>query len=68
MSKDNNITPPKWKSRLLHWYCKHDLLEEIEGDINEEYYSILQKKDRKCANKYYNTQVFRFSGHLQLHH
>ncbi len=60
MRNDNQSNPPKWASRFLHWYCKQSLLEEIEGDINEEYYSILKNSGRKNANHYYINQVFRF--------
>lgn len=28
-------TPPKWAERFLKWYCRPDLLEEIQGDIYE---------------------------------
>ena len=28
---------PKWPLRLLRWYCKSDLIDEIEGDLIEVY-------------------------------
>jgi putative ABC transport system permease protein len=37
MSKPNKVgNPPRWATKFLHWYCKDDLVEEIEGDILEE--------------------------------
>lgn len=29
--------PPRWANRLLQWYCASHLLEEIEGDLQEEF-------------------------------
>jgi putative ABC transport system permease protein len=29
--------PPKWADRFLNWYCRPDLLEEIQGDAYELY-------------------------------
>jgi putative ABC transport system permease protein len=60
MKKDNKPYPPKWASRFLYWYCKQDLLEEIEGDINEGFYAILKNKGQKDAKRYYTSQVLRF--------
>lgn len=33
----NKPAPPRWANRLLHWYCAPHLLEEIEGDLQEEF-------------------------------
>ncbi|HNP19690.1 MAG TPA: ABC transporter permease [Fulvivirga sp.] len=60
MSISKNISPPKWPQRFLHWYCKSDLLEMIEGDIEEEYYQIAEKKGALKAKIYYLRQVFSF--------
>ena len=29
--------PPQWAIDFLHWFCKSELVEEIEGDILEIY-------------------------------
>ncbi|MBS1544111.1 MAG: ABC transporter permease [Bacteroidetes bacterium] len=29
------LKPPKWANWLLEWYCRPDLLEEIQGDLAE---------------------------------
>ena len=60
MRKAYQPYPPKWASRFLHWYCELSLIEEIEGDINEEFYKVFKNKGRRKANRYYTTQVFRF--------
>jgi putative ABC transport system permease protein len=30
-------TPPHWATRLLQWYCAPHLLEEVQGDLQEEF-------------------------------
>jgi putative ABC transport system permease protein len=30
-----NVTPPKWATRFLSWYCKSELLEDLQGALNE---------------------------------
>ena len=35
MKITNDITPPKWAQKLLAWYCRPELLEDLEGDLNE---------------------------------
>ena len=27
--------PPRWAQRLLNWYCRPELAEDLEGDLNE---------------------------------
>ncbi len=33
--------PPRWAQRLLSWYCRQEILEDLEGDLNEVF-------DRNC--------------------
>ncbi len=37
-----NPKPPRFADRLLRWFCKDELLEEIQGDLYE-YYAELQE-------------------------
>jgi putative ABC transport system permease protein len=30
-------TPPRWATRLLQWYCAPHLIEEVQGDLQEEF-------------------------------
>jgi hypothetical protein len=32
------VHPPKWADRFLQWYCRPDLIEEIQGDVYEMFY------------------------------
>src|SRR5690606_18877144 len=36
-ANSNRSDPPRWANRLLRWYCTPTLLEEIEGDLREEF-------------------------------
>jgi putative ABC transport system permease protein len=33
----NKPQPPRWADRLLEWYCAPHLLEEVQGDMHEEF-------------------------------
>jgi len=63
--KQNNqqqlqLHPPKWASDFLHWYCKNDLLEEIEGDILEEYHHRVEERKKWRADLDYLAMVISF--------
>ncbi len=34
---NSKSTPPWWAARLLQWYCAPHLVEEVEGDLQEEF-------------------------------
>jgi putative ABC transport system permease protein len=51
--------PPKWADKFLQWYCRPDLLEEIQGDAHELYERRV--KDHKLkADFHFVWNVFRF--------
>lgn len=52
--------PPKWIDRFLEFYCRPELLEEIQGDLHELYSKSLMKKGKKIATMYYIFNVIRF--------
>ncbi len=52
-------TPPRWADRFLQWYCRADLLEEIQGDAYELYHRVAKKSKRK-ADLLFIWNVFRF--------
>lgn len=37
MNRDHKPLPPRWAKKLLGWYCAPHLLEEVEGDLDEEF-------------------------------
>jgi len=53
-------SPPKFARRFLHWHCDPELLEEVEGDLNEEYEAVFAEKGARKARLFYNMEVFRF--------
>jgi putative ABC transport system permease protein len=53
------FTPPKWADRFLAWYCRPDLLEEIQGDAYELYYRHVGAGKGK-ADLHFIWNVIRF--------
>ena len=51
--------PPKWADKFLEWYCRPELLEEIQGDIYELYDKRCEKKSQAEANRRFVWDVFR---------
>jgi putative ABC transport system permease protein len=42
--------PPKWADRFLEWYCKPDLLEDLQGDLHEIFYAKTKTHGLSRAN------------------
>lgn len=55
-----NIKPPKYAERLLLWFLRTDLAEEVSGDLFEKYLSSLKSKSRFRAQLNYWYQVFHY--------
>jgi len=53
-------TPPKWATRLLHWYCAPPLLEEVQGDLLEEFYFQCRHNGVPAAKRDYIRNVLGF--------
>ncbi len=51
--------PPKWADRFLQWYCRPDLLEEIQGDAYELFYRTASTNKTK-AKLQFSWNVIRF--------
>ena len=45
MNKTANISPPAWADKFLKLYCRNDLLEEIQGDIQELYLKRMEEDE-----------------------
>jgi putative ABC transport system permease protein len=52
--------PPQWAIDFLQWYCKNDLLEEIEGDLLEEYRLRAARVKKWQADLHFIIMVFSF--------
>lgn len=58
-SNQDHNQPPKWANKLLEWYCREDLLEDLQGDLYE-YYDRNLEKGRRIANLIFIIDVFKF--------
>jgi len=60
MSEEKNIHPPRWAEQLLEWYCKPELLEDLQGDLNEFFERNVQERGIKKAKLIYIVDVLKF--------
>ena len=56
----NHITPPRLAERLLIWFLKGDLAEEVLGDLDEKFYQTLNHKSPAKAKRNYWFQVINY--------
>lgn len=52
--------PPAYARALLHWFCSSDWLEEIEGDLYEQYQADHHRYGPRRAHVYYWFHLLRF--------
>ncbi|HHP7240725.1 MAG TPA: ABC transporter permease [Cyclobacteriaceae bacterium] len=52
--------PPKFADKLLEWFCKEELLEEIKGDLHEYYFKISQQQTTWQVRRSYWIHVLNF--------
>jgi hypothetical protein len=52
--------PPRWATRLLQAFCAPHLLEEIQGDLEEEFVYQAQRTGLRRARLDYIRHVFGF--------
>lgn len=45
--------PPKWADRLLAWFCKDEVLENLQGDLHEIYHKRVNVLGESKANVLY---------------
>ncbi|RKQ51538.1 FtsX-like permease family protein [Roseivirga pacifica] len=57
---NKSIQPPKWANRLLEWYCKPSLLEDLQGDLYEYFERDLKEKGKRRARINYTVNVLKF--------
>jgi putative ABC transport system permease protein len=44
--------PPHWPLRFLRWFCHEDFIDEIEGDLMENYFSLYEKSSSKAGRQF----------------
>ncbi len=60
MKDQTPIQPPRWAQRLLEWYCKPELLEDLQGDLHEYFDRHCKKRGARTARLIYVIDVFKF--------
>jgi len=60
MSEEKNIQPPRWAERILEWYCKPELLEDLQGDLYEYFERNVASKGVRRAKLIYFIDVLKF--------
>src|SRR6478736_8705913 len=56
----NQANPPGWATKLLSWYCKPALLEDLQGDLNEYFQRNIKSQGVRKAKIIYIIDVFKF--------
>src|SRR4051812_27943285 len=51
--------PPRFANKILQWFCNVEFLEEIEGDLYEQFYERLKKEGSLKAQLYYLLDVLQ---------
>lgn len=58
--KAEEVRPPRWARRFLEWYCRPELLEDLEGDLHEYFERNLRSKGKQKARLIYIIDVIKF--------
>ncbi len=56
--KTKGSLPPKWADRLLSWFCKNEVLENVQGDLHEIYQKRVGKFGQRRAGRLFVRDVF----------
>ncbi|SDM17236.1 FtsX-like permease family protein [Catalinimonas alkaloidigena] len=56
----NTPRPPRWAQRFLAWYCRPELLEDLQGDLNEYFDRHLRQYGPRRARWIYVLDVLKF--------
>ena len=60
MKSPHHISPPRWATWFLRWYCPDILLEEIEGDLLEAFDQNCEQIGIAGAKFFYVLDAIRF--------
>ncbi|MBY0433373.1 MAG: ABC transporter permease [Cyclobacteriaceae bacterium] len=58
--KKDKTNPPRWATRLLSWYCKPELLEDLQGDLCEYFERNVRAHGVIQAKLIYAMDVLKF--------
>lgn len=60
LMKEREASPPCWARSILAWYCKPELLEDLEGDLTEYFRRNVVAKGVRRARLIYVVDVLKF--------
>ena len=60
MSKKSAHQPPRWADRFLEWYCRSEILEDLQGDLYEHFERNTISKGKRKARQIYCLDVIKF--------
>src|SRR5688572_8271484 len=58
--KKRGIHPPPIARKMLSSFLRHDFAEDVMGDLDEKFYSILKNRSAFVARMNYWFQVFNY--------
>ena len=58
--KDQKPSPPRLARRIFRWYCYEELVEEIEGDLEERFQDHCEQFSEAKARRLYWLNIFKF--------
>ena len=53
------ISPPSFYVRLFRWLCKEQLFDELQGDLEEEFYYNVEQLGKRKASVIYKQEVLK---------
>lgn len=60
MSKKSEHEPPRLADRFLEWYCRSEILEDLQGDLYEHFERNTINKGKRRAKQIYWLDVIKF--------
>jgi putative ABC transport system permease protein len=60
MVESKELQPPRWATRFLNWYCRPEMLEDLQGDLNEYFERNVNAKGLRRARMIYIIDVLKF--------
>jgi len=58
--KEQHPNPPKFAERLLLWFLKEELAEEVLGDLDEKFHQTIKNRSKQRARSNYWLQVINY--------
>jgi len=53
-------TPPRWADKFLEWYCKEELVEDLQGDLYERFNERIRRRGIVLARLLFIVDVISF--------